>query len=89
MATDLATSGQLRKVGCADDYEVRYVSANGDIRWKRQRVNVTSAIIGKYFGLEDIVDALWNVYFGSLNLGRLLERHMRIEDRPGRLKRRV
>ena len=30
---------------------------------------------------------LWNVYFGPLKLGRLLERHMRIEDALGRLKR--
>lgn len=28
-----------------------------------------------------------NVYFGPLKLGRLLERHMRIEDAYGRLKR--
>ncbi|KAB2958505.1 MAG: hypothetical protein F9K13_13400 [Candidatus Methylomirabilis oxygeniifera] len=28
----------------------------------------------------------WNVYFGPLTLGRLHERHMRIEDGYGRLK---
>jgi hypothetical protein len=68
---------------------VRYVSANGGIRWKRQWVNVTTAIIGEYVGLEEIDDGLWDVYFGPLKLGRLLERHMRIEDHLGRLKRRV
>ena len=72
-----------------DRFEVRYVSANGGIRWKRQWVNVTSAIIGEYVGLEEIDDGLWDVYFGPLKLGRLLERHMRIEDHLGRLKRRV
>ena len=29
----------------------------------------------------------WNVYFGPLKLGRLDERHMRIEDEYGRLRR--
>ena len=28
---------------------------------------------------------IWNVYFGPLKLGRLHERHMRIEDEYGRL----
>lgn len=30
---------------------------------------------------------VWNVYVGPLKRGRLLERHMRIEDVYGRLKR--
>jgi hypothetical protein len=37
--------------------------------------------------LEEIDDGVWNVYFGPLKLGRLLERQMRIEDQYGRLKR--
>ena len=32
-------------------------------------------------------DGIWNVYFGPLKLGRLLERYMRIEDEYGKLKR--
>ena len=43
--------------------------------------------IGEYVGLEEIDDGVWNVYFGPMKLGRLLERHMRIEDDLGRLKR--
>jgi len=38
-------------------------------------------------GLEEIDDGIWNVYFGPLTLGQLHERHMRIEDEHGRLKR--
>jgi putative transposase len=72
-----------------DRFEVRYVSANGGIRWNRKWVNVTSAIIGEYVGLEEIDDGLWDVYFGPLKLGRLHERHLRIEDHNGKLKRRV
>ena len=39
-------------------------------------------------GLEEIADGIWNVYFGPLRLGRLNERHLRIEDEYGRLYRR-
>ena len=72
-----------------DRFEVRYVSANGGIRWKHKWVNVTSALIGEYVGFEEVDDGLWDVYFGPLKLGRLIERHLVIEDRLGNLKRRV
>jgi putative transposase len=71
-----------------DRFEVRYVSANGGIRWNHQWVNVSHTCVGDYVGLEEIDDGVWNVYFGPLKLGRFLERHMRIEDAYGRLKRR-
>jgi putative transposase len=71
-----------------DRFEVRYVSANGGIRWNSQWVNVSITCAGEYVGLEEIDDGIWNVYFGPLKLGRLLERYMRIEDAYGRLKRR-
>lgn len=71
-----------------DRFEVRYVSYNGGIRWNKGWVNVSITCAGEYVGLEEIDDGVWNVYFGPLKLGRLLERHMRIEDEYGRLKRR-
>jgi putative transposase len=72
-----------------DRFEVRYVSANGGIRWKhRIWVNVSTVCIGEYVGLEEIDNGIWTVYFGPLKLGRLDERHMRIEDQYGQLKRR-
>ena len=70
-----------------DRFEVRYVSANGGIRWKRDWINVSIVCIGEYVGLEEIDDGVWNVYFGPLKLGRLNERHMKIEDEYGRLNR--
>ena len=54
--------------------------------WKRDWVNVSIVCVGEYVGLEEIDAGVWNVYFGSLKLGRLLEKHMRIEDTLGRLK---
>ena len=70
-----------------DRFEVRYVSANGGIRWNHQGVNVSHVCVGAYVGLEEIDEGVWHVYFGPLKLGRLLERHMRIEEAYGRLKR--
>jgi putative transposase len=70
-----------------DRFEVRYVSTNGGIRWNSAWVNVSIVCAGEYVGLEEIDDGIWAVYFGPLKLGRLHERHMRIEDEYGRLKR--
>ena len=70
-----------------DRFEVRYVSANGGMRWNRDWVNVSTVCVGEYVGLEEIDDGIWNVYFGPLMLGRFIERYMRIEDEYGRLKR--
>jgi hypothetical protein len=70
-----------------DRFEVRYVSANGGIRWNRSWVNVSIVCVGEYVGLEEIDDGIWNVYFGPLKLGRFNERHMKIEDEFGRLRR--
>jgi len=72
-----------------DRFELRYVSANGGIRWGRDWINVSTVCIGEYVGLEEIDDGIWNVYFGPLKLGRLNERHMRIEDQYGRLQRKT
>ena len=70
-----------------DRFELRYVSANGGIRWNNDWVNVSVVCAGEYVGLEEIDDGIWNVYFGPLKLGRFHERLMRIEDEYGRIKR--
>lgn len=70
-----------------DRFEVRYVSANGGIRWNHNWVLVSTTCVGEYVGLEEIDNGLWNVYFGPLKLGRFHEKYMRIEDEFGRLKR--
>jgi putative transposase len=71
-----------------DRFEVRDVSANGGLRWHHRGVNVSHVCIGAYVGLEAMDDGVWNVSFGPLTRGRLLERHRRVEDAYGRLKRR-
>lgn len=68
-------------------YEKRLVSDNGGIRWHHGWVNVSSCCAGEYVGLEEIDDGVWEIYFGPVKLGRLLEEHLKIEDQFGRLKR--
>src|SRR2546428_1932175 len=72
-----------------DRFEVRYVSANGGMRWNSRWVNVSTVCIGETVGLRGIAHRIWNADFAPLKLGRLLERHMRIEDAYGRLRRRT
>jgi transposase InsO family protein len=87
-ASTRAMPDKLPQPEYPDRFEVRYVSANGGIRWRKRWVNVTSALVGEHIGLEEIDDGQWDVYFGPMKLGRLHERLMRIEDHLGRLKRR-
>ena len=78
---------KLAPVEYPDRFEVRYVSANGGIRWHKQWVNVSSVLKGEYVGLEAIDDGIWDVYFSFKKIGRLHERHMRIEDHLGQFRR--
>lgn len=70
-------------------FEVRLVSRNSGIRWKKQCVCVTHTLAGEYVGLEEVGDGLWDVYFGPLKLGRMDERRQQIEDHKGRFVRKT
>jgi putative transposase len=71
-----------------DRFEVRYVSANGGVRWHGHWLNVTSSLVDEHVGFEEVDDGQWDVYFGPVKLGRFHERLMCIEDHLGQLKRR-
>jgi transposase InsO family protein len=55
-------------------FEVRRVSRNGGIRWRRGWLNVSHPLIDEYVGLEEVDDGIWDLYFGSMLLGRFDER---------------
>jgi hypothetical protein len=67
-------------------FEVRYVSFNGGIRWKRDWVNVSIVCPGEYVGLEEIDNGVWNVWPSQTR--SLARRTHAIEDANGQLKRR-
>ncbi len=75
---------ELPPLGSPGRFETRYVSTNGGIRWNSRWVNVSTVCAGEYVGPEEIADGISSVYFGPLRLGRIHERHMRIEDEYGR-----
>jgi putative transposase len=68
-------------------FETRRVGDNGCIRWRSQRVHVSIVCTHEYLGLEEVDNGIWNVYFGSLKLGRLIEKELRIEDAYGLWRR--
>ena len=70
-------------------FERRLVSRKGGIRWKAQWVAVSTTCAGEYVGLEAVDHGIWDVYFGPIKLGRLLEEQLRIEDDRGRTRRHV
>ena len=55
-------------------FEVRRVSRNGGIRWRRGWLNVCHPLIDEHVGLEEVDDGIWNLHFGSMLLGRFDER---------------
>src|SRR5258705_1639108 len=67
--------------------EVRRVSRNGGIRWHNHWVNVSHVLGDEYIAFEEIDDALWQVSFGPIALGRFHETLLRIEDQQGDLAR--
>jgi transposase InsO family protein len=79
----------LPKVEYPDHYEVRLVSANSGFRWNDRYVGANSALIGKYIGLEPLLDGIWTVYFSFKRLGFLDERKLKVADEFGRLNHNV
>ncbi len=66
----------------------KYVCRNGAIPWGvSKRVVVSTALIEKYVGLEEIVKGKWRVYYRDTLLGYLDERELRVQDQLGRLLR--
>lgn len=59
-------------------FELRRVRSNGQIKWDSQLVFVSEVLIGEIVGLDPVDDGLWDLYFGSVRLGRLDERKMKI-----------
>jgi putative transposase len=54
-------------------FEVRKVSRNGGIRWKKGWVNISHSLLEQNVGLEEVHDRVWSLYFGPLLLGRFHE----------------
>lgn len=68
--------------------EVRRVSKNGALRWGSSKwLMVSTTLIDKFVGLEELGEGLWRIYFRQKFLGYFDEKKLRIQDESGRLKR--
>lgn len=59
-------------------FRIRRVRSNGQIKWEPGLVFVSEVLIGETIGLEPIDDGLWDLYFGTVRLGQLNERKMKV-----------
>lgn len=82
--------GTIQRYEYPAEFQVKYVCRNGAIRWGADRwVTVSTTLIEKYVGLEQIADGKWRVYYRNYLLGYLDERELRIMDDQGRFRRNV
>jgi hypothetical protein len=79
---------RLEPLTYPDHFEVRRVSKNGGIKWFDQWVNVSHLLAEEYIGMVEVDAGLFDVYFGSVWLGRFVEAKLRIIDGEGRTARR-
>jgi transposase InsO family protein len=57
---------------------VKRVTNAGTFRLKHKLLFIANALKQNYIGLEEINDGIWSIYFGTVLLGRIDEREMRI-----------
>jgi len=71
-----------------DHFEVRYVSANGCIRWASKWVGICTPLCGEYLGLEEVDNDTWAVYYSWKRIGFMDVKTRRVRDTFGRLTKR-
>lgn len=81
-ASSRVYNSRLREVIYPTDYEVRYVSDGGQMRWFGSRVFVGRALIGEPLGLERVGEGRWKVWFSFLELGVFDEKKLLIRTDP-------
>lgn len=57
---------------------VKRVTNAGTFRLKHKLLFIANSLKQNYIGLEEINDGIWSIYFGTVLLGRIDEREMRI-----------
>lgn len=68
--------------------QVRRVCRNGALRWRSTKwVMVSTTLIEKDVGLEELGEGIWRVFYRQKMLGYFDEKTLRIQDEKGRLKR--
>ena len=55
-------------------YEVRYLSKDGNVRFKTKQFFVSKTLLHEHIGFEEVADGVWDLYFYDRLLARLDER---------------
>ena len=55
-------------------FEVRYLSKDGNVRFKTKQIFVSQTLAHEHIGLEETADGVWDLYFFDRLLARLDER---------------
>lgn len=65
----------IRDWDYAKEISARYVSGNGAIRWgSNDWIMISTALAGKYVGMEEVGTGLWKLYYRHVELGYYEER---------------
>jgi len=63
-------TGRIYSWDYNNDLTVRMVSKNGAIRWKSDKwIMITTALGGKFIGMKEIEDGVWELYYRHVLLG--------------------
>jgi hypothetical protein len=71
---------KLPEVEYDDDYEVRRVRSNGEIKWQGHLIFISGALIGEWVGLKENEQQEWGLYFSFLHIGTLNHKTNRFES---------
>jgi hypothetical protein len=61
----------LPKIKYGDEFEVRKVRKEGDIKWQGANIFISELLRHESVGLREIEDDLFEVYFGATLLGEI------------------
>jgi transposase InsO family protein len=65
--------GVLREPNYSNDYAVRRVRHNGEIRWQGATIYVSEALIGEPVGIVEDENGEWQVHYGPVALGAITD----------------
>lgn len=70
---------RLPEVEYGDEFEVRKVRSNGEIKWRGQLLYVSESLAGEPVGLKETEDGQWVLFFSSHHIGNLNAKKYRFE----------
>lgn len=75
-------NSRIREIAYPPEFQVRYISPAGQMRWYGSQLFVGRALVGEPVGLESVGDGEWRIWFSFCELGLLDERKLLIRPLP-------